>query len=80
MAMSSRDLAGDLERPDEPDEPVDPEERPVPEDDRSTPEDYRVPEIDPEEPIAGPAEDDDELYAREPDEPDADVGEGEVRA
>ena len=38
----------DPEKPTEPDEPVDPEERPVPESDRSTPEDYEVADPDPE--------------------------------
>ena len=59
------------EVPEEPDEPVDPGERPVPENDRSAPEDYHVPEVDPEEPIAGARADrDEDLYAPDDGEED----------
>lgn len=68
---STSPLDRDPEAPAEPDEPVDPARKPVPEDDRSAPEDYHVPEVDPEEPIAGPQSDTDEdLYLRTEEEED----------
>ncbi|HWI44282.1 MAG TPA: hypothetical protein VNS81_11745 [Nocardioides sp.] len=61
--MSGDPLGQSPEAPVEPDEPVDPALKPVPEQDGGTPEDYHVPEVDPEEPIAGAqADSDDDAY------------------
>lgn len=68
-------------RPDAPDEPVDPDLKQLPERDQPAPEEYVVPDADPEapadEPQAPGAEDADDLYPRESDEPGVAGGFGE---
>jgi hypothetical protein len=68
--VTSDPLSRSPEAPAEPDEPVDPSQKPVPEG-APSPEDYHVPEVDPEEPIAGEqADTDEDLYLRADEEED----------